>query len=86
VGQALVLSFGFLVMAFGVFFVWLAFRQPNRELHAWGLANGGFHITVGATVVVASLMPDATLYVAGGAVVFLLVKLAARRRLTASGG
>ena len=80
------LSFGFLVMAFGVFFVWLAFRQPDRELLTWGLANGGFHIAVGATVVVASLKPDATLYVAGVVVALGLVKLAARRRLTASRG
>jgi hypothetical protein len=86
--QALVLSFAFFVMAFGVFFVWLTFRQPelDRELLAWGLANGGFYIAVGATVVVDVLMPYATLYVAGGVVVLLFAKLAARRRLTASSG
>jgi hypothetical protein len=86
--EGLVLTFGFVVMAFGVFFVWLTFRQPelDRELLAWGLANGGFYVAVGATVVVDVLMPDATLYVAGGVVVLLLAKLATRRRLTASGG
>jgi hypothetical protein len=86
--QALILSFAFFVMAFGVFFVWLTFRQPelDRVLLAWGLTNGGFYIAVGATVVVASLMPGGTLYVAGVVVLLLFAKLAARRRLTASGG
>jgi hypothetical protein len=85
---ALVLSFAFFVMALGVFFVWLTFRQPelDRGFLAWGLANGAFYIAVGATVVVDVLMPDATLYLAGGVGVLLLAKLAARRSLTASGG
>jgi hypothetical protein len=41
--QALVLSFAFFVMAFGVFFVWPMFRQPelDREFLAWGLATAG---------------------------------------------
>jgi hypothetical protein len=83
-----VLTFGLVLMAFGVFFWWLAFRLRGREreLLRWGLANGGVHVALGATVIVASLMPDATLYVAGVVVVLLVAKLAARRRLTTSGG
>lgn len=84
--QALVLSFGFVVMAFGVFFAWLSFRQRERDLRAWGLANAGFHITVGATVVAGLLMPDAVPYAAGAVAVLLLAKRAARRRLTRSPG
>jgi NhaP-type Na+/H+ and K+/H+ antiporter len=75
--RALVLSLGFVLMAFGAFIAWLPFRQPEREreLLAWGLARGGFDIAVGATVVVAMLMPDATRYAAGGVAVLLLAKL-----------
>jgi uncharacterized membrane protein HdeD (DUF308 family) len=79
---ALLLSFALVVMAFGVFIAWLAFRhRGERGAVGWGLAAGAFHIAVGATVLLAVVKPGATLYAAGTVAVLVVAKVVARRRM-----
>jgi uncharacterized membrane protein HdeD (DUF308 family) len=84
--RAFVVSFGVVVILFGVSFACVSVRQRERDLRVWALAHGGFNIAVGATVLVGSLLRDALPYAVGAVGLFLVAKVAARRKLKRSPG
>jgi CHASE2 domain-containing sensor protein len=83
--QALVIVVAAVMAAFGVLFAafTMRHRDEGQAVVAWGLSVAGFHLAFGATIVAGVWLPGVFWFAVGAMSLFLVVRVAARRRLLA---